>query len=1591
MGRIPTSGSPSPRRGMRAGLAGLLGAGLIAGMVALVPAAAAATATPPTPSDPTSRAQAEAKASGHGVVVDALTDEYSTTTANPDGSLTLSRYVDAQRVKQNGSWVPIDATLKADADGSISPKATLNGLTISGGGAGALATLTNGKAALAFTWPTALPAPNLSGSTALYKNVLPGVDLQLAADRWGGVEDTLIVRDATAAANPALRHIHLASKLTGANLSTDSAGDTTATTPDGRIAFSSGDARMWDSATGTSGAALVRSAAPASAAGSVPAPSPSISTSTAAGPGVGAHVAKISSTLTAAGANLTPDAATLTGPNIVYPVYIDPQWAQSPTTAQHFNQLTQADPTNVNTFDRAQPSGEGIGYQGNYYGGATGGGSYASGDQCPCGVDRTDLQIAIPSAIFGATILSATFQAGARFESDPYVHTTPVSLYSVGPLSPGQTWNSPPARDSQANPNYPGPVATTSFSTPANNNYPGQAFNLNVTTAMQQVANRSWGTWTIELTGDESNAYNFFRIDQTAVYFSIQYDRPAWLDTFTTSPAPMNAGTNGVCPSTGNVDGGWLGAATGGSVTTSVKVHSSTTSSTSQLGANFWLHDDTANSYVWNKLPSAGTFNDGDTITESAGGLADGHAYSWSADAYDHYIESGGQGPCHFSTDFTPPTSPAVGSPQYPSSDSGWARTAAGVAGTFNLSATDPGTNPSGVWCFQYAFDGTLSTAAASNTCNQSDPQTVMAANGAAGVTWTPPSWGTHTLQVRSVDRAGNTSSPATYSFYALNAPNAKPSPGALTGDGVPGLVTTDGSGDLVLYQAKLGVGADQAGSLAGGTVLLRPADSPNGDSWANYHVTHRGSMSGKYVDDLLVQKPGSTTLWIYLNDGAGHFSRAGMKQILNQGANLSAALQIVAIGDGDGRTVNGFGNFSDYLAVTPDGTGINQLWLFKYVNNSRFATPVQISAYTATNNLLANVTSKNPSLYSPGTNSTDGTAYLWYEDATGQIWQQSGLKNSVNAIDWNNGIGGQDQTNHAAVKVGAPLPSSTYTLVTSTGSVTGSVTPDLWGVTTSGTVVLLPGASNGFGTALNQASTGSTTGPVMSWMLGNGPMAAGYNSLDVNTASTDTTGRHYITGEYDASGNGANGTGSGGVWETGSHDGGAASFDGSTGVLTSSGPVIDTTKSFTMSGWVNLNDEVKHYAVVARNGVNAPSAWLGYDPVLNTWAFEMPSNDSTAPAYPGALAPAGSAVAGTWTHLAAVYTATAATSGNLALYVNGVLAGTGSTTTAWNNSSTTLTVGGRTASDYLNGAADDITVYDHAIGAGEVTSLYTAGKSRIPTGYSIALSGVTAGSTVSGAVTLGATTSQTGVAKYLSYIVSGPSYTEVFGGAETAAAGGTGGQFAGVSLATATLADGSYTIKPRATMQNGGTQDFPAVSFTISNNPGHSALIKRSDSPEISVYTGNARIVYTDWNDLVAGYGSSPNIITVTDAWYNALPTTPTPGTLVKSAGSPDIGVYAGGADLKFSNWNDLVAGYGTAPAYTTVPTYFWNSLTAAPADGTLIKKAGSVQIWKYEAATNTKFAESMDDLIATYGTAVPPISVAPTGYVDGLTVSTT
>ncbi|MFI0943956.1 fibronectin type III domain-containing protein [Streptomyces sp. NPDC021020] len=140
-----------------------------------------------------------AAASGTRVEVLADRSETSTTWANPDGSLTTDLSAGPVRFKRDGVWVPVDVNLRRDADGSVRPAAQPGGLRLSGGGGARprslrdaqqsgtrdLVTLGEGDRQITLGWKGGLPAPELDGTRATYKDAVPGADVVVEATRTG--------------------------------------------------------------------------------------------------------------------------------------------------------------------------------------------------------------------------------------------------------------------------------------------------------------------------------------------------------------------------------------------------------------------------------------------------------------------------------------------------------------------------------------------------------------------------------------------------------------------------------------------------------------------------------------------------------------------------------------------------------------------------------------------------------------------------------------------------------------------------------------------------------------------------------------------------------------------------------------------------------------------------------------------------------------------------------------------------------------------------------------------------------------------------------------------------------------------------------------------------------------------------------------------------------------------------------------------------------------------------------------------------------------------------------------------------------------
>ncbi|MFS8101750.1 FG-GAP-like repeat-containing protein [Lentzea alba] len=239
-----------------------------------------------------------------------LRTEDSQTFAKPGGGFTMEQSAEPRFARRSdGSWARVDTNLRV-VNGKVTPAAAVLPVEFSAGGTGPAARLRDGDRELSITWPLgALPAPVLSGSDALYREVLPGVDLKLTASSQG-FSEVLVVKTREAAANPKLAKVTFGFATVGVTAHRAGSG-LEAKDSAGKVVFTSPTPVMWDSGgTGSAGVSAKTSMTTESAQTDSP------EKRTATMP-VAVENGQIS---------VVPDAAMLNDTATRYPVMIDPSW-----------------------------------------------------------------------------------------------------------------------------------------------------------------------------------------------------------------------------------------------------------------------------------------------------------------------------------------------------------------------------------------------------------------------------------------------------------------------------------------------------------------------------------------------------------------------------------------------------------------------------------------------------------------------------------------------------------------------------------------------------------------------------------------------------------------------------------------------------------------------------------------------------------------------------------------------------------------------------------------------------------------------------------------------------------------------------------------------------------------------------------------------------------------------------------------------------------------------------------------------------------------------------------------------------------------
>ncbi|MFJ5123149.1 ricin-type beta-trefoil lectin domain protein [Kitasatospora sp. NPDC088548] len=1017
---------------------------------------------------------ATARSTGKPVVVDAMTDEASKTLANPDGTLTTTDNALPVRTERDGAWAEIDSTLRANADGTVSPAVASTALTLSGGGAGAMATVsTSDGKKLSVNAPFTLPAPTLHGATATYANVLPGVDLQLTALPVGGWRDVIVVHTPEAAANPALKTLRFPIDAQGLTVSSDDHGRIDVKDDTGALRFRSPAPLQWDSsgpAAGSSPAIALKPAQPAAAAAPAADPAPAGGApSTAEAPGDGANVALIGSKVTGNAIELTPNQEALgsgTGP-----WYLDPSLTAVTSYTQSSAEVQENHETAENFNKKSNLSTGYCGYKS----------SDPSIDCGKLGRQRAYFQFNVNPAIYtvvsGAgsppTLFTSTFNGQVTGASSPGTNTPLVAYWAPTGIDEHTSWNRQPCG---TNGNM-----VMEGCTPVNGQWiTGTGpLAMDVTDMMKRAAAGKWATWTIGIAPETSEWEKLYRhaiASNPSVTTTYDITPTIWYPR--TSPAPGFASNNtkAECTSGGANpwdNPGWVGS------NQNIYLTANSWSPTGQsLYTSYQMWDDNDPNFRYVDGRWGGSYNN-PAEWVSPGSLSDGHQYGWLARATDDILTSPNSAWCYFRVDKTNPRV-SISSTDFPPSGTPNPNPAKYMndPGTFTINAEDPAPGPglraSGVACIRVSTDSTPVTGW---RCGQAD----TLAPGQP-YTYKPKDWGTKTLYAWAMDNAGNYSQSAVYNFYVPWRPDTQPLFGDVDNDQKPDVITVDKSGDLRV----IGGTTDPTTSLAA-PAAAAPGNRDYHTTWADFQVSHHGTFApGQAVDEIIAHYNKDTTsrlrevLYLIPNNGTGRFDTL-TPVALNRPActtygtgapcpgynqnNWSNASQVIAFGTPDGEAVGGEpGNETHQVIMTQ--TSIltlenNNLYLFQpngLQDGLDAATFIPAASGTWTDLELINPGAANGATTIPGTTDPTHQATLWARNrTTGDLyayplgWKADGTVDYTALTKPGQGI---------KLAAGQALKAADHPRI-GAGDLNNDGTADLWVIDNTNAIAIFPGKSS--------------------------------------------------------------------------------------------------------------------------------------------------------------------------------------------------------------------------------------------------------------------------------------------------------------------------------------------------------------------------------------------------------------------------------------------------------------------------------------------------------------------------------------------------
>jgi RHS repeat-associated protein len=187
---------------------------------------------------------------GRQVIVADQTTKTTTVYANPDGSLTstiASGPVQEPDPSSPTGYSPIDLSLSQQLPG-FQPTRADTPITFSDGTNATIASLGVGQNALAMQWGSKLPLPTVSGNTATYTGVSPGVNLVLVAEPDGFDLQIVLTKQPAAA-----QVFKLPLSLTGLTASVAANGQLQFASAAGKTVAEADAPQMWGASTNATG------------------------------------------------------------------------------------------------------------------------------------------------------------------------------------------------------------------------------------------------------------------------------------------------------------------------------------------------------------------------------------------------------------------------------------------------------------------------------------------------------------------------------------------------------------------------------------------------------------------------------------------------------------------------------------------------------------------------------------------------------------------------------------------------------------------------------------------------------------------------------------------------------------------------------------------------------------------------------------------------------------------------------------------------------------------------------------------------------------------------------------------------------------------------------------------------------------------------------------------------------------------------------------------------------------------------------------------------------------------------------------------